>query len=337
MSQQPVDPYGTRLPIKLDTTSNGEFVPVPLSRANLAANRLAHEAATRNAKRLGLSRRGVSRVRVRRGEHAPRVQRRQRGGRQARRLLRARARGRARAAARRGEARRQASSSSTCRGTSWTRTAPGCASAPPDAFKWSPKAACAFAKEPGPRSHLALPRARGVREGRVPRQRHRPDGAVLRALAARRRAARRSRRRTRCAGSSTACRARTGCCVHGRVNPNQPGDVEAMDELAGSAGRCSAWKTYTQFGPGGKGFFLSDDVGIALHREGARARRQGHLRAQGTAVRQAVLRAQPVQRHRRGREALSGRELPHLSLGLRERRPRAGLRRAARTATGSTR
>ena len=29
-----VDPEGRRLPIKLDTTSNGEFVPVPLSRAN---------------------------------------------------------------------------------------------------------------------------------------------------------------------------------------------------------------------------------------------------------------------------------------------------------------
>jgi hypothetical protein len=29
-----IDPDGTRLPIKLDTTSNGEFVPVPLSPAN---------------------------------------------------------------------------------------------------------------------------------------------------------------------------------------------------------------------------------------------------------------------------------------------------------------
>ena len=52
-----IDPEGTRLPIKLDTTSNGEFAPVPLSPANRAANRLAHEAATRNAKRLGLGRR----------------------------------------------------------------------------------------------------------------------------------------------------------------------------------------------------------------------------------------------------------------------------------------
>ena len=46
-----------RLPIKLDSTSNGEFMPVPLSSANRAANRLAHEEATRNAKRLGFSRR----------------------------------------------------------------------------------------------------------------------------------------------------------------------------------------------------------------------------------------------------------------------------------------
>jgi uncharacterized protein len=49
--------------------------------------------------------------------------------------------------------------------------------------------------------------------------------------------------------------------LHGRVNPNQPGDLEAMDELA-QRWKVSAWKTYTQFGPGGKGFFLSDDVGI---------------------------------------------------------------------------
>ncbi|HEV3011073.1 MAG TPA: hypothetical protein VGX52_18770, partial [Burkholderiales bacterium] len=51
------DPEGRRLPIKLDTTSNGEFVPVPLSAANRAANRLAHEAASANSKKLGLSRR----------------------------------------------------------------------------------------------------------------------------------------------------------------------------------------------------------------------------------------------------------------------------------------
>ncbi|MGZ9154448.1 MAG: amidohydrolase family protein, partial [Candidatus Binatia bacterium] len=52
-----MDPEGQRLPIKLDTTSNGEFVPVPLSPANRAANRMAHAAASQNAKRLGVSRR----------------------------------------------------------------------------------------------------------------------------------------------------------------------------------------------------------------------------------------------------------------------------------------
>src|SRR5918996_6661384 len=52
-----IDPEGARLPIKLDTTSNGEFMPVPLTPANRLANRFAHEAATRNAKRLGLTRR----------------------------------------------------------------------------------------------------------------------------------------------------------------------------------------------------------------------------------------------------------------------------------------
>lgn len=42
--------------------------------------------------------------------------------------------------------------------------------------------------------------------------------------------------------------------LHGRVNPNQPGDVEAMDELA-QRWKISAWKTYTQWEPDGNGFF----------------------------------------------------------------------------------
>jgi predicted TIM-barrel fold metal-dependent hydrolase len=51
--------------------------------------------------------------------------------------------------------------------------------------------------------------------------------------------------------------------VHGRVNPNQPGDLEAMDELA-QRHRIAAWKTYTQWGPDGRGFFLDDDAGLAF-------------------------------------------------------------------------
>lgn len=50
--------------------------------------------------------------------------------------------------------------------------------------------------------------------------------------------------------------------LHGRCNPNQPGDMEFMDELA-EKWKVAAWKCYTQFGPDGKGFFLSDeDTGI---------------------------------------------------------------------------
>lgn len=52
--------------------------------------------------------------------------------------------------------------------------------------------------------------------------------------------------------------------VHGRVNPNQPGDVEAMDELK-ERYQVSAWKCYTQWGPDGQGFFLHDaHTGIRL-------------------------------------------------------------------------
>ncbi|MDF2176769.1 amidohydrolase family protein [Aliiglaciecola sp. CAU 1673] len=50
--------------------------------------------------------------------------------------------------------------------------------------------------------------------------------------------------------------------LHGRVNPNQTGDLEGMDELA-EKWKVSAWKTYTQWGPDGKGFYLHDEkVGI---------------------------------------------------------------------------
>jgi predicted TIM-barrel fold metal-dependent hydrolase len=51
------DPDGRRLPIKLDETTNGEFAPRLLPPHSLAANALASEQVTRNARRLGLSRR----------------------------------------------------------------------------------------------------------------------------------------------------------------------------------------------------------------------------------------------------------------------------------------
>lgn len=52
-----LDPEGLRLPIRIDETSNGEFVPRPLDARQRLANDLAHRAASDNARRLGLDRR----------------------------------------------------------------------------------------------------------------------------------------------------------------------------------------------------------------------------------------------------------------------------------------
>ena len=57
MQRDDSDPHGTRLPIKIDTTSNGEFAPIPLSRINVHGNRLAHERAGEHARRSGMKRR----------------------------------------------------------------------------------------------------------------------------------------------------------------------------------------------------------------------------------------------------------------------------------------
>ena len=51
------DPDGRRLPIKLDAASNGEYEPVPLTRAALTARADAHDAVTVAARRVGLPRR----------------------------------------------------------------------------------------------------------------------------------------------------------------------------------------------------------------------------------------------------------------------------------------
>lgn len=52
-----LDPDGKRLPIKIDRTSNGEYMPPPLTPVQILARRLAHDAASENARRLGIGRR----------------------------------------------------------------------------------------------------------------------------------------------------------------------------------------------------------------------------------------------------------------------------------------
>jgi predicted TIM-barrel fold metal-dependent hydrolase len=253
------DPEGTRLPIKLDSTSNGEFAPIPLSDINRHANRLAHEAATRNAKRLGLSRRAfmvsacgaASTLLAFNSANAA-------GGKRSGWFdLEQEAALEPQLAAAKLEGDEfifDVQGHFVDPTGAWVRTAPS------GAFKWSPKAGCAFANEPDPRSYLrCLGPDEFVKDVFLDSD---TDMMVLSFVPSRRDA----EPLTIAAADATRhivdrMEGTHRLLVHGRVNPNQPGDVEAMDELARRWNVC-AWKTYTQWGPDGEGYFLSDDVGM---------------------------------------------------------------------------
>ena len=51
------DPDGGRLPVKIDRTSNGEYFPPPLTATQRLSNDMAQEAASKNAKKLNVGRR----------------------------------------------------------------------------------------------------------------------------------------------------------------------------------------------------------------------------------------------------------------------------------------
>ncbi|MGE0715540.1 MAG: amidohydrolase family protein, partial [Alphaproteobacteria bacterium] len=57
MREHDLDPDGTRLPIKVDTATNGEFFPLPLTRAQRRARALAETRVGEAARRVGLGRR----------------------------------------------------------------------------------------------------------------------------------------------------------------------------------------------------------------------------------------------------------------------------------------
>ena len=302
-----IDPEGVRLPIKLDTTSNGEFVPVPLSPANRARERARaakRRARTRSGSALGrrdflVSACGAASTLL--AFNAANAAAGRTGGFFD---LPADAATRARSSPRRRS--RRASSSSTCRATyvdpteAWLKVAPETRSS----GRRKPAARCADGRTP--RSHLAcLGSEEFVKDVFLDSD---TDMMVLSfvPVAARRRAARRSRRRTTCGASSIAWKATHRLMIHGRVNPNQPGDLEDMDELKEQFGVC-AWKTYTQWGPDGKGFFLDDEIGIRFVEKARALGVKVICVHKGLPFGHAVLRAQPVPRHRAGREALSGR------------------------------
>jgi len=224
------DPEGTRLPIKLDTTSNGEFVPVPLSPANREANRRAHEAAARNAKRLDVSKRSflVSACGA------------------ASTLLAFNA---ANAAAGRTggyfdlphEAALDLQLARVQVGPAKDELIFDVQGHFVDTPKGNPRGPEVFIKDVFMDSDTDL-----MVLSFVPSTRESEPVTIQAADAVRRIV-------EKLEGTHR-------LLLHGRVNPNQAGDLETMDELKERWG-VSAWKTYTQYGPGGQGYFLSDDIG----------------------------------------------------------------------------
>ena len=118
--------------------------------------------------------------------------------------------------------------------------------------------------------------------------------------------------------------------IHGRVNPNQPGDLEGMDELA-SRHRISAWKTYTQWGPDGRGFYMDDEPGIRLIEKARRLGIKNIAIHKGLPFGPKSYEHSTCVGYRARGQALSRRELPHLPLGLRR-----GPRPKARTTQART-
>ena len=256
------DPAGRRLPIKLDSTTNGEFAPIPLDDSLRRANALAAERATEFAKRVGKSRReflvsscgAASTLLAFNAAHA--------------------------AAGRTGgffqlsaDAALDSEIAAAELGKqefifdvqghfvnptgAWLKKLP--AGARPISF--APKGKCKLADEPGARSYLrCLGSDEFVKDvfldsdtdmmvlSFVPSARDAEPLTIEEATATRDIV-------ERMQGSHR-------LLLHGRVNPNQPGDLEDMERLAKFG--IVAWKTYTQFGPEDKGFFMTDDVGIAF-------------------------------------------------------------------------
>ena len=261
------DPDGRRLPVKLDSTSNGEFTPLPLSSLCKQANRMARDAATENARRTGLKRRdflvsacgaattllAVNAAGAAEGKTGgsydlpadaaldPALAMEKLGGR---------------------EFIFDIQGHYVDPNGAWLKGV----AAGETPFKWTTKSGCALGQEPGEHSYL---RCLGADEfikdvfldsdtdmmvlSFVPSRNDAEPVTIEEAAATRDIVAKME-------GSHR-------LLLHGRVNPNQDGDLEAMDELA-ERWKISAWKTYTQWGPDGNGFFLHDEPGIRLIEKG---------------------------------------------------------------------
>ena len=261
------DPDGLRLPIKIDSASNGEFMPVPLQAVHHHARRLALEAATVNARRLGVSRRhflvslcGAASTLIAMNLAACTGGRR--GGYYDLPAEAATDAGAAHEALAGNEFIFDVQGHFVNPTGAWTRTLP--ASARPLASL--DKAACA-----GDATGLEYLRCLGPEEfvkdifldsdtdltvlSFVPSTRAGEPLTIEEAAAT--------------AAIVEKMEGTHRLYLHGRVNPNQPGDIEDMERLAKQFG-ISAWKTYTQWGPDGRGFWMDDEPGLRMIEEARR-------------------------------------------------------------------
>lgn len=257
------DPEGTRLPIKIDSASNGEFAPIALGPEHHHAIRLAHEAAGLNARRLGMDRRdflvsaaGAATCLLAMNEAYAAAGRR--GGTfdvPPEAALDAQL---ARSVVDGGEFIFDVQGHFVNPTGAWTKRLP--ARAKP--LRMHKTETCGPTKGPGRLDYLqCIGPEEFVKDvfldsdtdlmvlSFVPSSREGEPLTIEEAAAT-------ARIVERLDGTHR-------LFIHGRVNPNQPGDLEGMDELA-SRFRVSAWKTYTQWGPDGRGFHLDDEPGIAL-------------------------------------------------------------------------
>ena len=262
MSKIDVDPEGQRLPIKLDSTSNGEFTPVPLDASLRHANTLASEWAQGFARRLNKSRRSFlvsacgaastllafNAAQARAGRDGGFFEVSQEAALEPQL-----------AAAELGKKEFifDVQGHFVNPTGAWTRALPQGATP----LAEMPNAQCELSKTPGERSYLkCLSGDEFVKDvfldsdtdimvlSFVPSTREGEPLTIEEALATR--------------DIVEKMEGTKRLLLHGRVNPNQKGDIEDMERLAKLG--VVAFKTYTQWGPDGKGFFMTDDVGIAF-------------------------------------------------------------------------
>ncbi|WP_425409696.1 amidohydrolase family protein [Hyphococcus sp.] len=256
------DPDGARLPIRIDTTSNGEFSPVALEPHNIEGNIIAHSRATENARRKGESRRSFMMSAC--GAATTLLAVNEANARAAKTAAHFNL---SPDAALDADAAMEALGGEEfifdVQGHYVNPTGAWLGKLPESARPYSgmPNACVAAADSEGREYLNCLGPEEFIKDvfldsdtdmmvlSFVPSKRDAEPVTIEEADATRR--------------IVDAMEGDHRLMLHGRVNPNQPGDLEDMARLAADF-PISAWKTYTQWGPDGNGFFMTDDAGEAM-------------------------------------------------------------------------